>query len=494
VAAVLPDRFSPAQLGRYLGPAREKSITFTVLLTSGARPSCLQVWASRRSLAVNWAPGQDWAMIVGAPAAVGRAFGVTIGDYGGTGGKTAFSADRPAEVPAGTCHEVAGVGTIHSAEMPTGDDVPGGALLRPALLKAYDALPLVQRGDLGRGETVVLVETDGYKMSDLLRSARDEQVAGSGYNVSNLGPDLPAGYEATMDMETVHQIAPQAHIVYLNLLAAAPSNASISASFINAIREAGRYPGAVVSISLGVCEHDALSWDASDLVAMEKAVMAAEQGKGLTVFASSGDSGGLECTPTWPTDKAGTPPQPSYEGVQAPAVLPAVTGVGGTYLSTSASGGYAGEAAWDEPLLSQGSGGGVSHLFARPSWQTGLGTGGLADYRNGRQVPDVSADADANTGALVVFKGQPSLGGGTSLATPIWAAFTVLLDQYLGRHIGFFNPLLYRMAASAPYPAFHDVTVGGNDFYAAGPGYDMVTGLGTPDVWDMARDLTSLGK
>ncbi len=157
-----------------------------------------------------------------------------------------------------------------------------------------------------------------------------------------------------------------------------------------------------------------------------------------------------------------------------------------------------GETTWSEPLLSQGSGGGVSAVFTRPSWQTGPGTGGQYDTNNGRQVPDVAADADTRTGTVVVENGQDDQGGGTSLSTPIWAGFTALIDQYLSRHgghaVGFFNPALYALANSSPsYPPFHDITVGGNDFYPASPGYDMVTGLGSPDVWNLTRDLAAKG-
>jgi kumamolisin len=79
----------------------------------------------------------------------------------------------------------------------------------------------------------------------------------------------------------------------------------------------------------------------------------------------------------------------------------------------------------------------------------------------------------------------------------VWAALTALMDQYLhsrgDRPVGFVNPLLYRLTRGSPqFPPFHDVTVGGNDFYQAGPGYDMVTGIGTPDVWNLARDLAPL--
>jgi kumamolisin len=84
------------------------------------------------------------------------------------------------------------------------------------------------------------------------------------------------------------------------------------------------------------------------------------------------------------------------------------------------------------------------------------------------------------------------------LAAPIWAGFTAVIDQYLkASHdapVGFFNPALYDLAdSSVPYPPFHDITEGGNDLYPATPGYDMVTGLGSPDVYNLARDLKAGG-
>jgi kumamolisin len=94
-------------------------------------------------------------------------------------------------------------------------------------------------------------------------------------------------------------------------------------------------------------------------------------------------------------------------------------------------------------------------------------------------------------------RAQEYSSGGTSLATPVWAALTALIDQYLQSQghqpVGFANPLLYRLARSSPpYPPYHDVTVGTNALYPAVPGYDMVTGLGTPDAWNLARDLAPL--
>jgi kumamolisin len=211
------------------------------------------------------------------------------------------------------------------------------------------------------------------------------------------------------------------------------------------------------------------------------------------VFASSGDTGGADC------GNFGTDSLSSAEGVEIPAAAPNVTGVGGTSLSVTTDGGYVGETTWSLPMMSQGSGGGVSTIAARPSWQTGPGVGGpgIPDMR---EVPDVAADADPTTGTAYITDGQLQSGGGTSLATPIWAGFTVLIDQFLRSSgqspIGFANPVFYRLAANTQLspPPFHDVTVGGNVFYAAGQGYDPVTGLGSPDVAALAQYILNLDK
>ena len=108
-------------------------------------------------------------------------------------------------------------------------------------------------------------------------------------------------------------------------------------------------------------------------------------------------------------------------------------------------------------------------------------------------MPDVAAVADPFTGVKIVFDQQVISGGGTSLAAPIWAGITAVMDQYLverdGRLLGELNPLLYNVAEGARFPAFRDVVLGGNAVDNAGPGYDLVTGLGTPDVDNLVRDL-----
>jgi len=87
-------------------------------------------------------------------------------------------------------------------------------------------------------------------------------------------------------------------------------------------------------------------------------------------------------------------------------------------------------------------------------------------------------------------------GGGTSAATPVWAALILLTDQYLiqqgAKPVGWINPLVYQLGAAVPlYPPYHDITVGGNLFYSAGPGWDYATGWGSPDAWNFLRDISA---
>jgi subtilase family serine protease len=196
----------------------------------------------------------------------------------------------------------------------------------------------------------------------------------------------------------------------------------------------------------------------------------------------------------WP---APPPQEPLVTGVNLPAADPLVLAAGGTTLNAShETGAYLSETAWGLPYGTPGtafqaSAGGYSDLYARPGYQDDLVTGPA------RGVPDVSADANGNTGmALVISNGSGGYtirnSGGTSAAAPFWAGLIALADQYAGHDLGFVNPALYRIAGTALYSAaFHDVTTGNNTVefppqtftgYQAAPGWDPVTGLGSPDA------------
>jgi kumamolisin len=466
-----------------LGPSRAAHSGVIARLRDNSEPRALEQFAAAAGLRVSWKPGDDWAVVNGPALLLGRALHVTIDEFRAPNGRTFYAATAQAHSPT---PDVASLGSIDSYGRFVPLDVPNGGLTPSGLLQAYDAAPLAAQGYEGQGETIVFFEIDGYRQSNLDSFATTYHLPA--FTPAAVGGQAgPPQGETELDLEVAHAVAPQARLVYFNF-SAANSAASMESEFAQV---AAQYPGAIWSMSLGACETE-WGFNGTDFATLEAVLEKAEAG-GTTIFVSSGDEGGLECTPP---GEFGHPPQNSFVGVSLPADFPAVVGVGGTRLSVTTSGAYAGEQAWTEPLLSQGSGGGIS-LFERPTYQVGPGTGVFGSAQPGRQVPDVAAIADPATGAAVYENGSPGVEGGTSLAAPVWAGFMTLIDQYLAhqglRPVGWANSDLYDIAAQAQlYPPFHDITQGGNAETSATPGYDMVTGLGSPDVWNLARDLAHL--
>jgi kumamolisin len=441
-------------------------------------------------------------MLAGSPAVLGHALGVRIDDFRLPGYGVFYASQGGGHVPAPRSGEVTGLGRITSF----GEIRPQGVPVGPAIgglgpggfASTYDIRPLWDRGVLGQGQTIVFFEVDGYSPADLAAYAARFGLPAFANPLPRMGPNAKVLGESNMDIEVAHAIAPAANLVYVNLAAFGGRHASPATQFQRAFSTVARqYPGSIWSISLGQCEG---IFTPTDAAAANTTVKVAEQ-SGTTAFVASGDSGGLECLGFHARDSL-----IPAAGISFPGDLPQVTSVGGTALQLSTVGQFLGQAAWTEPLLSQGSTGGQSVLFSQPSWQqapgvvSSLSDGALCGRPSGqycREVPDIAADAAPSSGAAVRLHGRWVSEGGTSLATPVWAALTVLIDQYLRSQghnpVGFANPLLYRLATRPlALPPIRDVTVGTNDFYPAGPGYDMVTGLGSPDAWNLARDLASL--
>jgi kumamolisin len=176
--------------------------------------------------------------------------------------------------------------------------------------------------------------------------------------------------------------------------------------------------------------------------------------------------------------------------VDFPASSPHALACGGTQL-VGANGTVSSETVWNDQNGSA-TGGGVSDVFPLPTWQqaakipTSINPGG----RVGRGVPDVAANADPQTGYDVLVDGQASTIGGTSAVAPLWAGLVALLNQQLGKPIGWLNPVLYQQVDHAA--TFRDIVTGGNDGYSAGPGWDACTGWGAVNGAALLEALTRL--
>jgi kumamolisin len=133
------------------------------------------------------------------------------------------------------------------------------------------------------------------------------------------------------------------------------------------------------------------------------------------------------------------------------------------------------EEVWNDGVNGGATGGGVSRVFPRPTWQSAANVPAAPVAGGGRGVPDVAGDADPATGYDVRVDGVDTVIGGTSAVAPLWAGLIALLNQLKGRPVGYLNPKLY-----ASTGALHDITQGNNNGFAAWPGWDACTGLGSP--------------
>jgi kumamolisin len=164
--------------------------------------------------------------------------------------------------------------------------------------------------------------------------------------------------------------------------------------------------------------------------------------------------------------------------VDFPSSSPFVVACGGTNLQLSGST-IKSEQVWNELTQNEGAtGGGVSQDFALPSFQKSANVPKAPNGFAGRGVPDVAGDADPASGYNVLVDGQQAVIGGTSAVAPLWAGLIALMNQSLGKNVGYVNSLLYSAKAAA---TFHDITSGNNGNYVAGPGWDACTGLGSPN-------------
>jgi subtilase family serine protease len=213
----------------------------------------------------------------------------------------------------------------------------------------------------------------------------------------------------------------------------------------------------------------------------------------MTFFSSSGDNGSTDYTDLNETQLSTTPT------TSFPTDDPWVTSTGGTTLQRTQTGSGFSETAWNDS--GGASGGGFSSFFSTPSYQQSLPSSVQQLLNHRRGVPDVAADADPNT-ALAVYSQGWQLIGGTSATAPLWAAIAAIANQVAGHPLGFLNTALYKLASSATYTRdFHDITQGNNSVqvdgttvpgYNAAPGWDPVTGLGSPDAENLIPDLTAV--
>jgi kumamolisin len=456
--------------------------------------------------------------VEGPASAVEAAFGVHLNTYKANDGRSLFAADAAPSLPAPIAAKVSGVlgldnlfqahpNFVVKSRAPQGGKGGGvigngggagangigtgplGGLAPSDIITAY--LPNLATANngvnpTGTGQTLGLLELDGYYASYI--DAYTSYFGLPNPTLVNVNVDGGPGgvgggeVEVALDIEMMAALAPKATIYVYQ----APNSFAAIVDTYNKIATDNKAKS--ISTSWGLWETDLADHTTQNAEAIAFQEMAAQ---GQSMFAASGDYG------------AGDPYNTNVNSVQDPASQPFLAGVGGTTLSVATPGSnesYAGEVGWS------GSGGGVSNYWTIPFYQPALNPWYNGGSWAARNVPDVSLNADPNTGYDIYsydYGGWVTVGG-TSAAAPLWAGFIGLVNQgrapYKLGVVGFIPPVvngIYTGSASNSFGAadFHDVTSGNNVYwgaaggYYAGSGYDNVTGIGSFEGLDLFYQL-----
>jgi subtilase family serine protease len=367
---------------------------------------------------------------------------------------------------------------------------------------AYGLEPLLQEGYDGAGETIIIIDSFGSPTM-----ASDLATFDAGYGL----PDPPSftvlsplgtvsfdpsdsdqvgwATETTLDVEWAHAMAPGAAIVLLTSPISETEGVQGLPQFLELERYAlGHRLGKVVSQSWAATENTLFDPAGREVIEEFESFYLRAAEEGVSVLASSGDSGSAN-----PELNGGFYPFPT---VNFPASSPWVTAVGGTSLYADTDGNYQSETVWDHGQ--NASGGGISQYFSEPLYQhLTLPAAVQTELKRHRGVPDVAYNADPATPILIYLSFLPTPGyyrvGGTSEGAPQWAGIIAVANQLAGRPLGFLNPKLYRLRGRG----FHDVTTGNNGLDGvpgsnAAPGWDPATGWGTPDATTLLPRLVQM--
>jgi kumamolisin len=507
-----------AQMAAQSSAKQGMSASMMRLLFSPSATARAQLAAYMRSQ--GFAPNGQGVLVssfTGTAAQAEHAFGVSLAEYQGANGKTFRAPTSAIHLPASIAGDVLSVDGLstqplmhplglhrkrtHFRQQPralTGcvgsNGVDTASTFQPQELSAagaYNNQTLLDNSNDGHGQAIALVEFSNYAQSDLdtFQTCFGTSVPNTRVKVGGGTTNQDVRIEVALDQEVI--VGQATGLDNLFTYVAKPS-ASQAAVLDAMLHNRTLQHLNIVSDSWGLCDlFEPLDQQAATNQELQLLAVA-----GMSFFVASGDDGSSDCH------------RLGFNGldVDDPAGQPYATGVGGTTLTT----GPFHEDVWGgHGFANGGGGGGVSTVFRKPSWQVGPGViragqssktvcGGKTVYC--REVPDISFNADPNTGYVINDEFGWDIVGGTSAAAPLMAAFTADADTFSlansGMRMGFADPFLYHEAKVDP-TMFHDVTTGSNitsaalTKYHAGARYDLASGWGSIDVNQMATDLAA---
>ncbi len=377
---------------------------------------------------------------------------------------------------------------------------------------AYGIAPLINNGYTGKGQTIVIIDSYGSPTA-----YQDLQAFDAAYSL----PDPPSfqqlapigsvpfdptsadqlgwAEETSLDIQWSHAMAPAANIVVLTSPVSETQGVQGLPEFLKLEQYAlDHHLGKIISQSWGTTENTLFTPAGKKVLTAFQNFYERAVDSHVTVFASSGDAGTGN-----PDVNGNTYPFPT---VGFPASSPLVTAVGGTTLNADLTGNYQSETTWNDGVGSA-TGGGISQYFKEPNYQKDNLSKANQQLLNGhRAIPDISYNADPNSGVPVYLGFLPQrqprfyIFGGTSAGSPQWAGIIADANQSAGHSLGFLNTALYRIGNSkASAYSYNDITVGNNAQlpiagYNATPGWDAATGWGTPKTVGLVLNLIKMLK
>ncbi len=468
----------------------------------------IRTWLESQGLRIDdVARGHGWITFSGSVARVGAAFRTEIHRYTVNGESHFANATEPA-IPEALAPVIGGINGLNDFE-PRSPRV-NSKMVRPKfsadgdhsltpgdIATIYDIKPLHDAGIDGGGQTIAIIGASDIDPSDILLFRLLFGLPLNDPAMMLVGPDPGTNgdtlLEADLDLEWAGAVAPNAALTYV---------------YSRSINTAAQYAvdqnlASIISMSFANCERE--------ITPGFRSVIQQAAAQGITWIAGSGDAGAAGCDHNSYVSEATRGLSTDF-----PASAPEVTAVGGTTFAEGSGNYWSGtlapdlssalsyipETTWNDTAafnMLSGSGGGPSVLFSKPAWQRAPGV----PSDGARDVPDIALAASPGHDGYLVFSGANLLLiGGTSVGTPEFAGIVALLNQSLSKgaqtpgRLGNINPALYRLAQPTT-AVFHDITTGNNIVpcaqgspdcatgsfgYSAGPGYDLVTGLGSVDV------------
>jgi len=332
----------------------------------------------------------------------------------------------------------------------------------------YNISKLIEQGINGKEQTIVIGSVNNFDEKDVELFEKNFNLPPKQKEVHYvIKGDYKTEEETTVDVQWARAIAPESNIKVVLI-----PDPKVS-SFIELYNYiVSNKIGNIVSVSWIIPETNL----SKDEIEIQEKIFMLGVAQGINFYFPSGDWG----SSSTPTIKGLKNPIPFY-----PSTSPYVTSVGGTQIKYENGKYY--EIAWGgiKENYTYGSGGGYSNFFDKPSYQN------IISFKRG--FPDVSYNAAQESGYIVYLNGKIKIGYGTSLGAPQWAGINALINQLNNGNIGFINLYLYKIYENKGIysKVFNDITEGNNGLYNAKEGWDPVTGLGTPNVYNLAYSLIS---